>query len=114
MVRYLCDRVAVMYLGKIVEMASVKDLYAEPHHPYTQALLSAIPVPDPEVEKTRQRIILQGDVPNPAHPPAGCNFSTRCPWAVDRCFREKPELKELRKGHFTSCFVAEDKIGMRA
>jgi len=113
MVRHLCDRVAVMYLGKIVEMSEVKTLYADPIHPYTQALLSAIPVPDPEVEKTRQRIILQGDVPNPANPPVGCNFSTRCPWAVERCFKEKPDLKELKSGHFASCFVAEEKIGVK-
>jgi oligopeptide transport system ATP-binding protein len=113
MVRHLCDRVAVMYLGKIVEMSAVKELYANPLHPYTEALLSAIPVPDPEVEKTRQRIILEGDVPNPSNPPVGCNFNTRCPWAVDRCFKDKPELKELRKGHYASCFVAEDKIGAR-
>jgi oligopeptide transport system ATP-binding protein len=114
MVRHLCDRVAVMYLGKIVEMTEVKSLYANPIHPYTQALLSAIPVPDPEVEKTRQRIILQGDVPNPANPPVGCNFSTRCPWAVERCFKEKPDLKELQSGHFAACFVAEEKIGVRS
>jgi oligopeptide/dipeptide ABC transporter ATP-binding protein len=111
MVRHLCDRVAVMYLGRIVEVTEVKDLYSHPLHPYTQALLSAIPVPDPEVEKTRQRIILEGDVPNPAHPPTGCNFNTRCPWAVERCFKEKPELKELKKGHFAACFVAEDRMG---
>ncbi len=109
MVRHLCDRVAVMYLGKIVEMTEVREMYSQPLHPYTVALLSAIPVPDPEVEKTRQRIILQGDVPNPANPPVGCNFNTRCPWAVDRCFKEKPELKELRKGHWAACFVAEEK-----
>ena len=111
MVRHLCDRVAVMYLGKIVEMCEVKDLYAYPLHPYTQALLSAIPVPDPEVEKTRKRIILEGDVPNPANPPVGCHFNTRCPLAVDRCFKEEPEMKELRKGHFAACFVAEEKMG---
>ncbi len=107
MVRHLCDRVAVMYLGRIVEMAPVEDLYTRPLHPYTQALLSAIPVPDPAVEAHRQRIILTGDVPNPADPPPGCTFHTRCPMAFDRCRTESPNLKEVSSGHSVSCFLTE-------
>jgi oligopeptide transport system ATP-binding protein len=107
MVRHICDRVAVMYLGKMVEMAAVEDIYVDPIHPYTQALLSAIPVPDPDVEEERERVILEGDVPSPANPPKGCNFNTRCPWAVERCFQEEPELKELKPNHWAACFVAE-------
>jgi oligopeptide transport system ATP-binding protein len=107
MVRHLCDRVAVMYLGRIVEMAPVEDLYTRPLHPYTQALLSAIPVPDPAVEAHRQRIILTGDVPNPADPPPGCTFHTRCPMAFDRCRTESPRLREVSSGHSVSCFLTE-------
>jgi oligopeptide transport system ATP-binding protein len=107
MVRHLCDRVAVMYLGTLAESASVETLFNQPLHPYTQALLSAIPVPDPKVEARRQRIILTGDVPSPAHPPAGCRFSTRCPIAVERCHVERPELKEVTRGHTVACFLAD-------
>ena len=107
MVRHLCDRVAVMYLGRIVEMAPVEDLYTRPLHPYTQALLSAIPVPDPAVEAHRQRIILTGDVPNPADPPPGCTFHTRCPMAFDRCRTESPRLQEVSSGHSVSCFLTQ-------
>jgi oligopeptide transport system ATP-binding protein len=107
MVRHLCDRVTVMYLGRIVEMAPVEDLYTRPLHPYTQALLSAIPVPDPAVEARRQRIILTGDVPNPADPPPGCTFHTRCPIALDRCRIESPRLREVSSGHAVSCFLTE-------
>ena len=105
MVRHICDRVAVMYLGKIVEMGPTEEVYENPLHPYTQALLSAVPVPDPMVEATRQRIILRGDVPSPARPPIGCNFNTRCPVAIEGiCFQEPdPPLIEITPGHFAAC-----------
>ncbi len=106
MVRHVCNRVAVMYLGTLVETADVETLFTRPLHPYTRALLSAIPVPDPKVEARRQRIILTGDVPSPAHPPAGCRFSTRCPIAEARCRAERPELKEVTRGHTVACFLA--------
>jgi oligopeptide transport system ATP-binding protein len=110
MVRYICDRVAVMYLGKIVELGPVAEIYDNPQHPYAQALLSAVPVPDPVVEDHRKRIILEGDVPDPANPPEGCNFNTRCPLAFDRCYKEEPELKELITDHEISCFAVEERL----
>jgi len=99
--------VAVMYLGRVVEMAPVEEMYTRPLHPYTQALLSAIPVPDPAVEARRRRIILTGDVPNPADPPPGCTFHTRCPVAIDRCRTEPPRLKEVSRGHSVSCLLTD-------
>lgn len=105
MVRHIADRIAVMYLGKIVELATRDELYTNPQHPYTQALLSAVPVPNPATEAKRERIILQGDVPSPANPPSGCNFSTRCPVATDKCRSEAPDWRELPGGRFVACHL---------
>jgi len=107
MVRHISDRMAVMYLGKLMELADGKEISKNPLHPYTQALMSAVPVPDPEVEEKRQRIILEGDIPSPAHPPKGCNFSTRCPLAQQICFDQDPEYREIHPGHFAACHLID-------
>jgi oligopeptide transport system ATP-binding protein len=103
MISHISDVIAVMYLGKIVEMAPAKDIYAEPLHPYTENLLSAVPIPDPTVRKTRT--ILKGEVPNPIHPPSGCRFHTRCPYRFDLCDHIDPEFKRVKGDHFLACHL---------
>src|SRR5688572_22184669 len=102
-IRHVSDRVAVMYLGKLVEIADAKTIYQEPLMPYTKALISAVPVPDPQIEATRQRIMLEGDVPSPINPPSGCPFHTRCPYAIDICKEVVPQLVEIKPAHYAAC-----------
>jgi oligopeptide transport system ATP-binding protein len=103
MVRHICDRVAVMYLGVIVELAERNELYENPQHPYTQSLLSAVPIPDPRAARQRHRIVLEGDVPSPINPPTGCRFHTRCPMASERCSEERPEWRDVGGAHWVAC-----------
>ncbi len=107
-VRHISNRIGVMYLGSMVELAESYELCNHPIHPYTQTLLSAVPLPDPEKNKTRQRILLEGDIPSPINPPSGCRFHTRCPYATERCREAAPELKEYGPGHFAACHMLDD------
>ena len=104
-VEHISTRVGVMYLGKIVELAASTELYENPKHPYTQALLAAIPLPDPEQTRDRKRIALSGEVPTPMNPPSGCRFHTRCPYVMEKCKISEPEFKEITPGHLTACFL---------
>jgi oligopeptide transport system ATP-binding protein len=110
MVKHISDRIGVMYLGAMMELADSEDLYAEPLHPYTKALLSSIPLPDPDIEESRERIILSGDVPSPISPPSGCPFRTRCPEAMETCAVKNPEWLEARPNHFVACHLYDPNL----
>ncbi|WP_394581712.1 ABC transporter ATP-binding protein [Cytobacillus firmus] len=110
MVKHISDRIGVMYLGHLVELTTSENLYKNPLHPYTQALLSAIPIPDPDVEDNRERIILEGELPSPMNPPSGCVFRTRCPYAMEVCASMKPEWQEIEKDHFVACHLYNEKV----
>ena len=102
-VNHISDRIAVMYLGKMMEMAEANELMNNPMHPYTQSLLSAVPMPDPKIARERKRIVLEGDVPSPLNPPSGCRFRTRCPYVDERCAAEVPQFREVGPGHWAAC-----------
>ena len=97
-----------MYLGRMAELADAETLYEDPKHPYTQALISAVPIPDPRIERTRKRMVLEGDVPSPINPPSGCTFHTRCPFAMDRCKTEVPAFRDVGGGHHVACHLMDD------
>lgn len=113
-VKHISDRIAVMYLGRIVELASDKEIFANPLHPYTVSLLSAIPEPDPEKARNNKRIALKGDIPSPLNAPSGCAFRTRCPFAKDICAKVRPDLREVKPGHFAACHLLDDNGGVNA
>ena len=106
-VKHISNRIGVMYLGKLVEVSESKELYKKPLHPYTQSLLSAIPVPDPRLSRERKRIILEGDVPSPVNPPSGCRFRTRCRYAMPICAEQIPQMKEYDTGHYAACHLLD-------
>ena len=108
MVQHISDRIAVMYLGRMMELASSRELFADPLHPYTQSLISAIPIPSPKRERERGHIVLEGEVPSPVNPPSGCVFHTRCPVAEEKCSRQVPEYREAKPGHWVACHFALD------
>ena len=107
-VRYISNNVAVMYLGKFMELTESETLYENPLHPYTRALISAAPIPNPQIDRARERILLTGEIPNPINPPPGCKFSTRCPYAADRCRQEEPAFREVTPGHFVACHKVQE------
>ncbi len=111
MVKHISDRVGVMYLGNMVELTGSEELYKNPLHPYTKALLSAIPIPNPEAEKNRKQIPLEGEVPSPVNPPKGCHFCNRCPHAMEKCKKEIPVLSEIEPQHFVACHLYEGQKG---
>jgi oligopeptide/dipeptide ABC transporter ATP-binding protein len=107
-VRHISDNVMVLYLGNVMELTNAKELYVNPLHPYTKALISAAPIPDPVVDRKRERILLKGEIPSPINPPAGCKFCTRCPYATDQCHRERPELRDVGDRHFVACHYVDE------